>query len=772
MECKRMSRLIIVSHRLPFSGAFEKDELILKPSMGGLASGLLPLLDEHTIWVGSDGIKEKLNKAQGTLVQETFQQRGCTTVRLPQRAHHAFYNDISNGIFWPLYHNQSGRLPLTMPHWNEYKLINRLYAERLAEIVRPGDTVWVHDYHLQLLPRMLHDKDLGVSIAFFLHIPFPPVEIFRMLPIRDEILEGILGADTIGFHADSYARHFKQAVESIISYPKVTGGLLVQGRRIEVVVAPLGVDGPRWEKLATSQISGVLVDAIDKMRQDNPDLQIFFSVDRLDYTKGLPRKLLALERLLENNPDLRGKIALIQIAPGSRGSLAAYSRYKLQVEQMVGAINGKFGFPGYQPILYFASPFGAEELSQAYRKINVMLVSPLMDGMNLVAKEFIASRPDHDGVLILSEFAGATHELAECLLINPYDIEATAKTMRHALVMPREERQLRMKNLRERVMKFDARQWVQQFFSHGKASKELVPTEIDKQFVQRSGMSGIIEMLERPLTLFIDYDGTLFPIVRRPDLAAPDSSLMMLLTKLSRTPGVEVHIVSGRRFDELFQWFQRLPMHIHGEHGGISFDPISRRRSFLIDVSKDSSLLQSVQEIFQKYKNLHKGILIENKAFSTVLHYRMVEVGAMERHLLALTQEVMALNEASELDILTGKKNIEVRFKGISKAKVVERHLAQRDDQMTYIAIGDDTTDEEMFRALKGRGITISVGDSISDAVYNLRDSSAVREFLRMLEARMNNSGISYRPNSTANITQTSEDESLAQTKPSGGRRK
>lgn len=764
-----MSRLIIVSHRLPFSGAFVNDELILKPSMGGLVSGLLPLLDENTIWVGSDGITQKLNKAQRSMVQEAFQQRGCTTVRLPQRAHHAFYNDISNGIFWPLYHNQTGRLPLTMPHWNEYQLINRLYADRLAEIVRPGDTVWIHDYHLQLLPKMLRDKDLGVSIAFFLHIPFPPAEIFRMLPIREEILEGILGADTIGFHTDSYARHFQQAVESIISYPKVTGGLLVHGRRIEVVVAPLGVDGPRWENLATCEQRGILVDAIDKMRHDNPDLQIFFSVDRLDYTKGLPRKLLALERLLENNPDLRGKIALIQIAPGSRGNLAAYSRYKLQVEQMIGAINGKFGYPGYQPIQYFASPFSAEELSQAYRKINVMLVSPLMDGMNLVAKEFIASRPDHDGVLILSEFAGATHELAECLLINPYDIEATAQTMRQALAMPREERQLRMKNLRERVMKFDARQWVQQFFSHRKVSATPAATELDKQYVQSSGMPRIVEMLERPLTLFIDYDGTLFPIVRRPDLAAPDSSLIMLLTKLSRTPGVEVHIVSGRRFDELFQWFHRLPLYIHGEHGGISFDPLSRRRSFLIDPKKDSTLLQRVQEIFQRYKDLHKGVLIENKAFSTVLHYRMVEVGAMERHLLALTQEIMALNGATELDILAGKKNIEVRLKGISKAKVVERRLAQGDER-TYVAIGDDKTDEEMFAALKGRGVTISVGDSISDSVYNLRDSSAVREFLRLLEAQLNNSGKIYRPGSTSALCETQEDEVLPQTKPRGGR--
>jgi trehalose 6-phosphate synthase/phosphatase len=763
-----MSRLIIVSHRLPFSGAFVNDELILKPSMGGLVSGLLPLLNEQTVWVGSDGITQKLTKAQRNLVQDAFQERGCTTVRLPQRAHHAFYNDISNGIFWPLYHNQTGRLPLTMPHWSDYQLINRLFAERLAEIVKPGDTVWIHDYHLQLLPKMLREKDLGISIAFFLHIPFPPAEIFRMLPIRDEILEGILGADTIGFHTDSYVRHFQQAAQSICSYPKVAGGLLVDGRRVEIVASPLGVDGRRWENLATCQKRGILVDAIDKMREDNPELRILFSVDRLDYTKGLPRKLLALERLLEKFPDLRGKITLIQIAPGSRDNLSAYSRYKLQVEQMIGSINGKFGFPGYQPIHYYAAPFSAEELGQAYRKINVMLVSPLMDGMNLVAKEFIASRPDHDGVLVLSEFAGATHELPEALLINPYDVDETAQTMLKALTMPQPERQQRMQKLRERVMKFDAREWVQQFFNHMKSPLPAQTRELDKTYVQNAGMLEIIATVERPLTLFIDYDGTLFPIVRRPDLAAPDSSLIMLLSKLSRTPGVEVHIVSGRRFDELFHWFNRLPLHIHGEHGGISFDPVSRRRSFLIEPKKESPIMQRVQEIFHHYKSLNKGVLIEKKAFSTVLHYRMAEVGAMERHLQSLTQEIMALEGADELDVLAGKKNIEVRIKGISKAQVVERRLAQN-EQRAYIAIGDDRTDEEMFAALKGRGLTISVGDAISDAHYNLRDSSAVREFLRLLEAHLNNGKV-YRPASQA-VCDTPEDEGPRSAKPTGARK-
>jgi trehalose 6-phosphate synthase/phosphatase len=739
-----MSRLIIVSHRLPFSGAIENDKLHLKPSMGGLASGLLPLLNEDSIWLGWDGITQKLTKAQRSLVQEAFAHRGCTAVHLPLKAHQAFYNDISNGVFWPLYHHETGRLPMTMPRWADYQLINRLFAERIAEIAKPGDTIWIHDYHLQLLPKMLRDKELGVSIAFFLHIPFPPSEIFRMLPIREEILEGILGADTIGFHTESYVRHFKQAAEAICSYPQVSGGLLVKGRRIEVVAAPLGVDGPRWESMAMSEDRGTLIEALDKMREDNPKLQIMFSVDRLDYTKGLPRKLLALEKLLENHPELLGQVKLIQIAPNSRDNLSAYSRCRQQVEQMVGAINGRFGFPGYQPIHYYAASFSAEELGQAYRRVNVMMVSPLMDGMNLVAKEFIAARPDHDGVLVLSEFAGATHELSEALLINPYDIEGTAETMFKALSMPAAERQNRMKTLREGVMKFDAKLWVQQFFNHVKAPTSSAVETGKQNYLQPSGMNALISELEGPLTLFIDYDGTLFPIVRRPELATPDSSLLMLLNRLSHTPDVEVHIVSGRRFDELFHWFNRLPLFIHGEHGGISFDPVTRRRSFLIDPKSDMGVMKKVQDIFQHYKNLHKGVLIESKAFSTVLHYRMAEVGTVERHLQSLSDEIMALEGAGLLDILTGKKNLEVRMKGISKGRIVERYVA-RDEARTYIAIGDDKTDEEMFAALNERGIAISVGEQVPDATYRLRDSSAVREFLRNLEAHLNGPGKAQR---------------------------
>ncbi len=468
-----MSRLYIVSHRLPFTATLENDEVRLKPSVGGLASGLLPLLGKDVCWLGWDGMPQKLNKQQRMQVQDAFRQEGCESLRLPNRPHHAFYSDVSNGVFWPLYHNQTGHLPLTLPQWSDYQLINRFFADRLTELVRPGDTVWIHDYHLQLLPKMIRDRDLGVAISFFMHIPFPPTEIFRMLPIREEILEGILGADTIGFHTQGYVDYFKRSVESINFYPRVPGGLLVEGRRIEVVSAPLGVDGERWEQLAQAEKSGPLVELIDKMRSENPNLQIFLSVDRLDYTKGLVRKLLALENLFDNYPELREQLTLIQIAPVSRDDVAAYRRCKMQVEQMIGSINGKYGFPGYQPIHYFASGFESEELAQAYRQANALLVTPLLDGMNLVAKEYVAAQIELDGILILSEFAGAADEMTEALTVNPYDIKGTANAMYRAFTLPAEERRQRMKKLRDDVMKFKTNHWVQQFL--GSVKENIQP---------------------------------------------------------------------------------------------------------------------------------------------------------------------------------------------------------------------------------------------------------------------------------------------------------
>ncbi|HYX34545.1 MAG TPA: bifunctional alpha,alpha-trehalose-phosphate synthase (UDP-forming)/trehalose-phosphatase [Oligoflexus sp.] len=732
-----MNRLFIVSHRLPFSAYFENDQIRLKASMGGLASGLLPLLGEDTVWLGWDGLSQKLTKAQKAHVASAFQERGCETVRLPIRAHHAFYNDVSNGVFWPLYHNQTGSLPLTLPHWADYQLINRLFAERLAELVRPGDTVWIQDYHLQLLPRMIRERNLGVSISFFLHVPFPPAEIFRMLPIREEILEGLLGADTIGFHTKGYVDHFKQAVEQIVSYPRVTDGLLVGGRMINVLAAPLGVDVVHWEEIAARQSGGTLVEAIDKMRQDKPDLRILFSVDRLDYTKGLPRKLLAFEKLLEKYPEWQGKITLIQIAPSSRDELAAYNRYKLLVEQMIGAINGRFGFPGYQPVQYFASAFSAEELGQAYGRVNIMLVTPLIDGMNLVAKEFIASRPDMDGVLILSEFAGAADELREALIVNPYDIDAAARTMHAALIMPESERQDRMKRLRDAVTKFSTVEWARLFSQGmGPGSPKLESVQ-ENPFLRPDQLPQLASQLTPPLALFIDYDGTLFPIVRRPELAAPDSGLIMLLGQLGSIPGVEVHIVSGRRFDELFRWFHRLPLHIHGEHGGISYDPQTRQRSFLMESKRDCRPLQRAFQIFERHKSLNEGILIERKVFSTVLHYRMINPDAVDPLLSVVTEEIMSMEGAGEIEILRGKKNLEVRIKGISKARVIENRMA-KDDPIFCVAIGDDRTDEDMFAAIGDAGLALGVGSSGTKAHFKLLDSTMVREFLRTLFSHLN----------------------------------
>ncbi|MDQ3233644.1 MAG: bifunctional alpha,alpha-trehalose-phosphate synthase (UDP-forming)/trehalose-phosphatase [Pseudobdellovibrionaceae bacterium] len=730
-----MNRVFIVSHRLPFSAYFEKDEIHLKASMGGLASGLLPLLGERVIWLGWDGLSQKLTRAQKSQVGSAFEKSGCAGLRLPAKAHHAFYNDVSNGIFWPLYHNQTGKLPLTLPHWTEYQLINRLFAERLAEMVQPGDKVWVQDYHLQLLPKMIRDRNLDVGISFFLHIPFPPAETFRMLPIREEILEGLLGADTIGFHTPSYADHFKRAVEQIVSYPRVADGLLVDGRRVNVLAAPLGVDGGRWEQIAERKSGGMLVEAIEKMQQDKPDLRILLSVDRLDYTKGLPRKLLAFERLLEKNPEWQGKITLIQIAPGSRDDIKAYSRYKLQVEQFIGAINGRFGFPGYQPVQYFATAFSAEELGQAYGKINVMLVTPLMDGMNLVAKEFIASRPDLDGVLVLSEFAGAAEELKDALIVNPYDIDATAQTMHEALTMPQSERHKRMKKLRELVMKFSTVQWARPFLSEaGRAKKDGAR---DKEpFLQQAQISELVSKLSVPLALFIDYDG-IFPIVRRPELAAPDSSLMVLLDRLSHVPGIEVHIVSGRRFEELFRWFHRIPVHIHGEHGGVSYNPQTRKRSLLMESRQDSQIIKSVNEIFDRYQTLAKGMLVERKSFSTVLHYRMMETEAVEPLLNLVTSELRSLKDIGDVEVLQGKKNLEVRIKGISKASVIEKRLA-KGDQVFCIAIGDDATDEDMFTALGDKGVALGVGTTSKTVHYRLRDTAMVREFLIALASQLN----------------------------------
>lgn len=740
-----MPKLIILSNRLPVSVVKDGDQTRLQASAGGLASGLSSLLEEEsTVWVGWHGGREQCSIPCSARASE-FEKMQLLPVNLSEDEVKHYYDGISNATLWPLYHYLIDKLELELSGWESYTSANQKFADAVCDIYEEGDFIWVHDYHLQLVPKMIRSKLPHARIGFFLHIPFPNPDVFRILPWRDQILEGLLGADIIGFHTVTYSSNFQASVLRVLGIETFGGQIKQDGRDIRVEASPLGIDVQRIEAAhrdcETGKLDEIRASLMNMRKQggfghdSSTSLStIFLAIDRMDYTKGIPRRLLAIERLFENFPDLQGKISFIQIAPPSRDTVPAYERYKETVDGMVGRINGKFGRPGYQAIHYFTRSYSQGELVELYRLVDVMLVTPLRDGMNLVAKEFIASRQDNDGVLVLSEFAGAAEELGEAILINPYDLDDSARGMVQAILMSADERTSRMKSLRQRVSHFDASTWARRFMDFLSTSTPEHPS------LSFSNSPQLLELIPSgaKLKVFLDYDGTLFPIVRIPRLAKPDDALILLLAHLSKLENLEIHIVSGRSKETLSAWFGDLNIHLHAEHGALSkMAGTSDWTATSVHIDR-IDWMPFVKQSLEAYCRNTPGSFIEEKQFSIVWHYRMCDPAHaenMSRSLRAHGRESFA---PMGLEIVPAKKAVEIKVKGVNKGAIVRQHGRLTADEGFAIAIGDDVTDEDMFKALDHTGLSIAVGAQPSQASYRLRSPADVRLFLECIaQARL-----------------------------------
>ncbi len=461
-----MSRVIIVSNRLPVTVTSVDGVLHATPSAGGLATGLRGHHERSGgLWIGWPGFTSLLGDVPDAELQRLLAPLGAVGVPLSADEITRYYEGVSNGVLWPLFHYLLDQMPLRVEHWDAYVAANARFADAVVRHHRRGDVVWVHDYQLMLVPAMLRARVPDARIGFFLHIPFPSAEIFAALPQRAELLRGLLAADLVGFHTATYARHFARSVLRVLD---TEADEVESPTRIEhangvtrVGVFPMGVDAAA----IGAEAAGRNVD--DAIRQLRPtaDEALFLGVDRLDYTKGIPRRLLAFEQLLVEHPELHDRVRLVQIAVPSRGGVRAYQRIRRSVESLVGRINGRFGTARWSPVHYMHRSVTSTELFALYRAATVLLVTPLRDGMNLVAKEFVACRADEDGVLVLSEFVGAAAELRDAVQVNPYDVDGTAAAYYRALTMPREERRERMARMRSRVSEYDVHAWSSAFLS-------------------------------------------------------------------------------------------------------------------------------------------------------------------------------------------------------------------------------------------------------------------------------------------------------------------
>ncbi|HET7752381.1 MAG TPA: bifunctional alpha,alpha-trehalose-phosphate synthase (UDP-forming)/trehalose-phosphatase [Anaeromyxobacteraceae bacterium] len=718
-----MPRLLIVSNRLPVTVRADGDAVSVERSSGGLATGMSgPHERMGGLWIGWPGELDAIPSAARAEVEQRLAELRLVPVPLTADEIARYYENYSNGVLWPLFHYFAARLPLEVRDFDAYEAVNERFAEIVAAHWQPGDLVWVHDYQLMLVPRMLRDRVPDARIGFFLHIPFPSSEVFRLLPQREQLMEGLLGADLVGFHTASYFRHFSSAVLRLAGGAIDVDRVRWRGREVRLGVFPMGVDAAQLSELSASpEVAALAADH----RADGA--QLLVGVDRLDYTKGIPRRLLAYRRMLLRHPELREKVRLVQVAVPSREKVEAYREYREEVDAIVGQIHGELATPRWSPIHYMYRSLSQAEIVALYRAADAVLVTPIRDGMNLVAKEFVAARADGDGVLVLSELAGAAAELSEALRVNPYDIERSAEVFYRALTMPADERRTRMEVLRERVMNHDVHRWANRFIAQLERSGD---GEVSSQGISpRAALREATDRARRAprLVMLLDYDGTLVPFVATPELAIPDAALIELLRRLAARPSTEVHLVSGRKRATLERWFGSLPVGLHAEHGFWSRFPGGAWKPIEV---RDVRWREPVLEILRDFTERTPGALIEEKTAGVAWHYRAADPEYGSAQSRELTVHLSTLLSNAPVEILQGDKVLEVRPHGIDKGRAAAQVLAQDAPGRLVFAMGDDRTDEDLFAALPAGSIAVHVGPGESRAALRVVGVAAARALL------------------------------------------
>lgn len=459
----RTASLVVVANRLPVHRVGVGSNAHWESSAGGLVTAVAPVMKKLPgVWVGWSGNDASIKP----FIHDRMRIRPVT---LGREEVAKYYDGMSNRTFWPLYHDAIRPPEFQREWWKKYVAVNARFAQAAAAEAARGDIVWVHDYHLQLVPAMLRERRPDLRIGFFLHIPFPPEELFEWLPWREEILKGLLGADVIGFQSPMAAQNFSRLCRHYAEAEGTGTSLRYEGRPIVNRAFPISIDFDWFDIRAKSPAAR---EGVAELRSRlGAKRKILLAIDRLDYTKGVVRRLQAVEELFERGLAKAEDCVFVQIATPSREAVAEYATLRDEVETIVGRINGKFSQPGRVAVHYFRRNLTREELITYYAAADVMLVTPLRDGMNLVAKEFVACRSDSTGVLVLSQFAGAARELTRALTVNPRDQDHFVEALRTALKMPREEARMRMSMLRSRVKRDDVYAWCDDFLSELRGTK-------------------------------------------------------------------------------------------------------------------------------------------------------------------------------------------------------------------------------------------------------------------------------------------------------------
>jgi trehalose 6-phosphate synthase/phosphatase len=733
-----MNKLHIVSNRLPFSIETENDKILLQPSVGGLATGMNSVYkDFDGKWIGwpgiasNDHLPEKIKKIDKMLLKE-----GCVSVHLSSTEVEAFYEGFCNNTIWPLFHYFAQYVDFQSSHWDAYIAANQKFADKVLEVANDGDFVWVHDYQLMLVPEMIKSKKPGITVGYFLHIPFPSYEVFRALPWRSELLKGLLGADLIGFHTYDYERHFLSSVRRLFGYEISFNHIHINGRIVIVDAFPMGIDYNKFFDAAIKIHHTPVKDRSEVHRElekyflIDPDRRLVLSIDRLDYSKGIPHRLRAFDRFLQNHEEYRGKVTLVMLAVPSRGNVIHYQRLKSEVEELVGRINGMFGNINYTPVWYFYRSMPFENLVELYSLSDVALITPVRDGMNLVAKEYVASRINHTGVVIISEMAGVAKEMGEAIIINPNDENEVERAILQALEMPFAEQEKRMKTLQERLKRYDIFKWTKEFVGSLQRVNRIQRDFLAKKITAAVQQEILLKFNKADKrAIFLDYDGTLTGFHADPQEVRPDDELLQIIRQLSDDPRNIVTIISGRDKETLGRWFKGEKVNLICEHG-VWLRLVESAWEMLANVS--NTWIPMIRPIIDSYVDRTPGSFLEEKNYSLVWHYRRAEAELGELRANELKDELTQMIANHNLEIMEGNKVVEVKTGGINKGVAANRLLVSMKADF-IMAIGDDWTDEFLFRELPEGSITIKVGLKHTSANYKLETVDAVRAFLKSM---------------------------------------
>lgn len=717
--------LYIISNRLPLKVSQAGNNFIYERSEGGLATGLGSLqdfTDRH--WIGWPGIfsDEEMDKEQ---IKTDLSAEKLHPVFLSENQILDYYEGYSNSMIWPLCHYFYTYIHYETKFRDSYQEVNQFFCDEAVKLIQPGDMVWIQDYQLMLLPAMLREKIEGISIGYFHHIPFPSYELFRVLPERAKILKGLMGADLIGFHTHDYMRHFISAAYRVLGLDSDLDEIHYGDRLVHVDAFPMGIN---YDLHYNAILDEAVLKKAREFRKNFGNHKLVLSVDRLDYSKGILHRLKGFAQFLENNPEYRGAVSLVMVVVPSRDHVESYADLKTKIDEMIGSLNGLYSSLDWSPVYYFYRGFPFEELMALYHIANIALVTPLRDGMNLVAKEYVTVKRDEPGMLILSEMAGAAAELRQAIIINPNSIDEIEEALLEALNMPEEEKKTRMEKMRKTLSKQTVNKWANDFIT------ELAIIKDKNIFLQNKkiGTESLLLIKDnyrkaKKRLIILDYDGTIVPIVKNPDLAIPEKQLMETLKLLKADKKNNVVISSGRDSEFLDKWFGELNLNLAAEHGAFFKKDGKWQENVRSKFPDDEEIL----DILQKTADKTPGSRIEMKKTSIVWHYRNCDKWLAELREKQLINALMTPCARLNLQIMRGNKVIEVKTTGVDKGIEATR-LMSTDNYDFVMAMGDDITDEDMFHAMPPEAITIKVGSISDHARFSLPQLDTVK-FLNSL---------------------------------------